>query len=76
MAKPGKQWMIKKDVYSRVQKYFAENGIEFARREVRVKMPESEEGHAGDDKMSSAAAASQIAVQQQIDEQTGGGGNR
>ena len=30
MAKPGKQWMIKKDVYSRVQKYFAENGIEFA----------------------------------------------
>lgn len=76
MAKPGKQWMIKKDVYSRVQKYFAENGIEFARREVRVKMPESEDGQSGDDKMSSAAAASQIAVQQQIDEQGDGGGNR
>ncbi|MEM7289769.1 MAG: mechanosensitive ion channel domain-containing protein, partial [Pseudomonadota bacterium] len=39
MAKPGKQWVIRKDVYSRVQKKLEENGIEFARREVRVQIP-------------------------------------
>ncbi|GKX33464.1 MAG: hypothetical protein MnENMB40S_10820 [Rhizobiaceae bacterium MnEN-MB40S] len=39
MAKPGKQWVIRKDVYARVQKAFAENGIEFARPEVRVNVP-------------------------------------
>lgn len=38
MTKPGKQWVVRKDVYSRVQKAFAENGIEFARKEVRVNL--------------------------------------
>ena len=68
MAKPGKQWMIRKDVYARVQKIFAENGIEFARREVRVKMPEAEEGqdNAG---ASGAAAAAQAAIQEQVEQE-------
>ncbi|MEL6737096.1 MAG: mechanosensitive ion channel family protein, partial [Pseudomonadota bacterium] len=39
MTKPGKQWVIRKDVYSRVQKKLEENGIDFARREVRVQIP-------------------------------------
>ncbi len=39
MAKPGTQFIIRKDVYARVQKAFDENGIEFARKEVRVKVP-------------------------------------
>ncbi len=39
MTKPGTQWIIRKDVYSRVQKAFEANGIEFARKEVRVNMP-------------------------------------
>ncbi len=69
MAKPGKQWMIRKDVYARVQKIFAENNIEFARREVRVKMPESEDGQETDDKSSLAAAASQAVVDQQLEEE-------
>ncbi len=36
---PGSQWAIRKEVYARVQKAFDENGIQFARREVRVQMP-------------------------------------
>jgi small-conductance mechanosensitive channel len=39
-AKPGTQFPVRKEIYSRVQKAFEENGIEFARREVRVKMPD------------------------------------
>ncbi len=39
MSRPGKQWSIRKDIYSRVQTAFAAAGIEFARREVRVSIP-------------------------------------
>ena len=37
---PGGQFIIRKEVYNRVQKAFEANGIEFARKEVRVSMPE------------------------------------
>ncbi|MCZ6668278.1 MAG: hypothetical protein O6932_06405 [Gammaproteobacteria bacterium] len=39
---PGGQWQIRKEVYARVQKAFAENGIEFARKEVRVQLSENQ----------------------------------
>lgn len=38
-TKPGAQWMIRKEIYSRVQSVFEENGIHFARREVLVQIP-------------------------------------
>jgi len=38
-TKPGAQWAIRKEVYSRVQKAFEENDIDFARKEVRVQIP-------------------------------------
>ena len=38
---PGGQFIIRKEVYNRVQRAFEENGIEFARKEVRVQLPES-----------------------------------
>jgi len=38
MAKPGTQFMIRKELYNRVQKTFEANGIQFARKEVRVKL--------------------------------------
>ena len=40
-AKPGTQFPIRKEIYSRIQQGFKENGIEFARREVRVRMPDA-----------------------------------
>lgn len=40
MTKPGKQFMIRKELYNRIQAEFAANGIEFARREVRVALPD------------------------------------
>ena len=39
MAKPGKQFMIRKEIYNRVKASFTEAGIDFARREVRVAIP-------------------------------------
>jgi small-conductance mechanosensitive channel len=37
---PGGQFLIRKEAYSRVQKAFEANGIEFARKEVRVHLPD------------------------------------
>ncbi|OED39836.1 hypothetical protein AB833_13725 [Chromatiales bacterium (ex Bugula neritina AB1)] len=39
MAKPGQQFMIRKEVYVRVQKAFEEAGIPFARKQVMVHIP-------------------------------------
>jgi len=38
MVKPGKQFMIRKEIFQRVQSEFEKNGIQFARKEVRVKL--------------------------------------
>ncbi|TYC49166.1 mechanosensitive ion channel [Rhodobacterales bacterium] len=40
-TKPGKQFGVRKEIYKRVQQAFEENGIQFARKEVRVNIPES-----------------------------------
>jgi small-conductance mechanosensitive channel len=65
MAKPGTQFTIRKEIFNRVNAAFAENGIEFARREVRVALP-SMEGKklADEDKATIAAAATQAAQEQ------------
>ena len=39
MAKPGKQFTLRREVFNRVKAAFAANGIDFARREVRVALP-------------------------------------
>ncbi|MEM1344748.1 MAG: mechanosensitive ion channel domain-containing protein [Pseudomonadota bacterium] len=62
MAKPGRQWVLRKEIFARVQKAFEENGIQFARREVRVQI-----GGAGaerlseDDREALAGAAAEAA---------------
>ena len=61
-TKPGEQWAIRKEIYTRVQKAFEENGIEFARREVWVQMPEEEQNNlTSEQKKAVSAAASQAA---------------
>ncbi|MGB0411072.1 MAG: mechanosensitive ion channel family protein [Pikeienuella sp.] len=68
MAKPGKQFTLRKEIYNRVKKAFAENGIDFARREVRVAIPglESAEKLTDDQKEAIAVAASEAAQQQDV----------
>jgi hypothetical protein len=38
-AKPGEQWVIRREAYRRVRDALAEAGIHFAHREVRVRLP-------------------------------------
>ena len=63
MAKPGKQFVLRKEIYNRVNAAFAENGLEFARREVRVALPDldDKDNLTDEDKTTISAAASQAA---------------
>ena len=60
---PGGQFLVRKEVYKRVQEAFDANGIEFARKEVHVRLPESvNPGNLSEDqKKAVSAAASQAA---------------
>lgn len=66
MAKPGTQFTIRKEIYNRVKDQFKENGIEFARREVRVAIPGLHDEDLTDEEKSAVAAAATAAVQQEI----------
>lgn len=56
MAKPGRQWVLRKEIYQRVQQAFEANGIQFARKEVRVRI-DGEPGALGEAEKHIVAAA-------------------
>ncbi len=66
MAKPGKQFTLRKEIFNRVKAAFKENGIDFARREVRVAIPGLDEAEhlTEEQKTAIGAAAGEIANQQ------------
>jgi small-conductance mechanosensitive channel len=47
---PGKQWVVRRVAFQRVRDALSDAGIEFAHREVRVRLPEEYEKHMGGDK--------------------------
>ncbi|MDC0656561.1 hypothetical protein N6L27_00945 [Leisingera sp. SS27] len=56
-AKPGTLFTIRKETCNRVEAAFAENGISFARREVRMAIPGPEDADRLNDTGRPAAAA-------------------
>jgi small-conductance mechanosensitive channel len=69
MAKPGKQFMIRKELYVRVQKAFEEAGIPFARKQVMVHIPGLENNNqqlSADDARHIAASASEAAEEETL----------
>ncbi len=74
-AKPGSQFMMRKEIYNRVKAAFSEAGIEFARREVRVAIPGMDDDeHLNDEektRIAAAATASVIASEQQLKAEAG-----
>ena len=71
MAKPGKQFTLRKEVYNRVIKAFEANGIDFARREVRVAIPGLESADLSEEQKSQVAGAAGSVAQEMQDQQGG-----
>ena len=64
MAKPGKQWSMRKAIYTEVHTRLKEAGIPFARREVRVAIPDVDDPkNPTEEEKSKMAAAASAAVQ-------------
>jgi moderate conductance mechanosensitive channel len=57
MAKPGEQFIIRRELFQRVQQEFEAAGIHFARRQVSVYVPPTAPGEAPDPQAAAAAAA-------------------
>ncbi len=57
MAKPGKQFTLRKEIFNRVKAAFKDNGIDFARREVRVAIPGMEDNDTLSDQQKAAVGA-------------------
>lgn len=66
-SKPGRQFVIRKEIFNQVQKAFDENGIEFARKEVRVKIPGLDgENHLTEDQKTAIAGAASQAAENEV----------
>jgi small-conductance mechanosensitive channel len=65
MHKPGAQFGIRKQIFKRVQEEFAANGIEFARREVKVSVSGADGAHLSDTQLQQVSAAAAETVAQQ-----------
>lgn len=63
MSRPGAQFSLRKDILSRVKRAFDENGIQFARREVRVKLDTPQNATLDEDAKRAIAAAAAEAAQ-------------
>ena len=69
MAKPGTQFMIRKELYNRVQKNFDANGIQFARKEVRVKLDAEDKTNLSEAQKTQIAGAAAESVQEEVQAQ-------
>lgn len=77
MAKAGQQFSAKKEILARVRKGFEEDGIEFARKEVRVHVPGLDNATELDAKQKEAiAAGASQAAEKMTEEAAGGSGGR
>jgi len=75
MSKPGRQFMLRKELYNRVQKAFQENGIEFAHRKVTVELPPDLDLTPEQEKqVAKAAGAAALAAEEAEKESQGHGG--
>ena len=68
MCKPGEQYVIRREVFHRIQKAFKEKGIEFAHRNVTVYLPPQQSGGTGQAMLMEAAGAAAAAVVQAEEE--------
>jgi moderate conductance mechanosensitive channel len=76
MAKPGKQFTARKEIYNRVKFEFEAAGIDFARREVRVAIPGLEKAQDVTDEQKTmiAGVAGEVVAQQEQEKKDSGGG--
>ncbi|MFK7994099.1 MAG: mechanosensitive ion channel family protein [Granulosicoccus sp.] len=67
MAKPGTQFMMRKELFLRIQKAFDQNGIQFARKEVRVRLDGETPEHLTETQLNTIAGAAADAIDEKTE---------
>jgi hypothetical protein len=72
MTRPGDQFVTRRVVYARIHELFEREGIEFASRDVRIRM--DKEGAAGGEISRAAAVATELAEATDVENPAAGAG--
>ncbi|MGB5864808.1 MAG: mechanosensitive ion channel domain-containing protein [Sulfitobacter sp.] len=68
MTKPGDQWMVRKRVYEEIRVLFEREGINFAHREVTVRLAEGKIDDLTDEQKRKVAAAAYASLEEEIED--------
>ncbi len=66
MAKPGTQFVLRREINQRIQQAFDENGLQFARKEVRVRIDDTHQRQWTDAERQAIAAAASDAAEKPV----------
>ncbi|MEM1075371.1 MAG: mechanosensitive ion channel family protein [Pseudomonadota bacterium] len=71
MTKPGDQWLVRKRVYEEIRILFERQGIQFAHKEVTVRLADGKVEHLSEDDKKTITAAAQAAIEEDLLEEMG-----
>ncbi|KIN63429.1 Mechanosensitive ion channel family protein [Sulfitobacter noctilucicola] len=66
MTKPGDQWVIRKRVYEEIRTLFEQNGINFAHREVTVRLADGKVADLSEQERKTVTAAAQASLEEDL----------
>jgi small-conductance mechanosensitive channel len=64
MTKPGDQWLVRKKVYEEIRALFEREGIQFAHKEVTVRLAEGKVGDLNEEQKKAVSAAAQASIEE------------
>lgn len=66
MTKPGDQWLVRKKVYEEIRELFAREGIQFAHKEVTVRLADGKVSDLSDEDRKAVTAAAQATLEEDL----------
>jgi len=76
MTKPGDQWLVRKKVYEEIRALFEREGIQFAHKEVTVRIADGKAEDLSDRERKAITSAAEAAIDEEMLEATDGGDDR
>ena len=76
MTKPGDQWLVRKKVYEEIRTLFEREGIQFAHKEVTVRLADSKVEELNPEQKKAVTAAAQASLEEEVFEDLDAGDER
>lgn len=76
MTKPGDQWLVRKKVYEEIRTLFEREGIQFAHKEVTVRLADGKVDELNPEQKKAVTAAAQASLEEEVIEDLDAGDER